>query len=69
MIKKLHRAFEKYEFPIIVWWSLLPFTPTDLICYIAGTLKVNIHKMLLGVLVGETIICSVYIWWVHSLLS
>ena len=69
MIHRLHRAFERYEFPIIVWWSLLPFTPTDLICYIAGTLQVNIHKMLLGVLVGETIICSLYIWWVYSLLS
>lgn len=68
-IKKLHRAFEKYEFPIIVWWSLFPFTPTDLICYIAGSLKVNIHKMLLGIMVGEGIICAVYIWWINSLLS
>lgn len=68
-IKRLRRWFEKYEFPIIVWRSLFPFTPTDLICYIAGTLKVNVHKMLLGVLIGETVICGFYIWGIHSLIS
>lgn len=68
-IKKLRRWFEKYEFPIIVWRSIFPFTPTDLICYIAWTLKVNVHKMLLGVLVGETIICAIYIWGINSLIS
>ena len=61
-IKKLRKWFEKYEFPIIVLWSVLPFTPTDLICYIAGTLWVNVRKMLLGVLIWELIICTVYIW-------
>ena len=68
-IKKLRRWFEKYEFPIIVWRSVFPFTPTDLICYIAWTLKVNVHKMLLWVLVGETIICAIYIWGINSLIS
>ena len=69
VIKKLRHWFEKYEFPIIVWRSLFPFTPTDLICYIAWTLKVNVHKMLLGVLVGEAIICAIYIWGINSLIS
>lgn len=68
-IKALHRGFEKYELPIIIVRSLLPFTPTDLICYIAGTLQVNVRKMLLWLLIGEVIICSFYIWGIKTIIS
>jgi uncharacterized membrane protein YdjX (TVP38/TMEM64 family) len=67
-INTLRKGFEKYEFPIIFWWSLLPFTPTDLICYVAGTLKINISKMLLGIFAWEVIICILYIWGIKSLI-
>ncbi len=68
MIKKIRYGFNKYEYPIIIWRSLFPFTPTDLICYIAGTLEVDIRKMLIWVAIGETVICSVYIRWINSLI-
>ena len=44
-------------------WSFLPFLPTDIICYVAGTLKVNFGKFILPVLLGELIVCSAYIFW------
>lgn len=68
-IKKLYHRFQTYELPVIVIRSLLPFTPTDLICYIAWTLRINIKKMLLGVLIGEAIICAVYIWGADKLMN
>ena len=62
-------ALEKNELPIIIAWSAFPLLPTDLICYICGTLEVGLKKMLLGVLIGEGITCAVYIFFGHQLLN
>lgn len=48
-------------FYFITGWALLPFTPTDLIIYGAGSIKVPIWKVLVPVLLGEAVICSFYI--------
>lgn len=68
-IKLLRRWFERYELPVIILRALMPLTPTDLICYVAGTLEVDVKKMILWILIGEGIICTVYIWWAHFLLN
>lgn len=52
----------RYEFPVITLWSMAPFLPTDVICYLAGTLKINVSKCILAILIGEGIICALYIW-------
>jgi uncharacterized membrane protein YdjX (TVP38/TMEM64 family) len=57
------------ELPIVVAWSFFPFVPTDLICYACGSLGVGAWKLLAGVLVGEGIICAVYIFLGRQLLS
>lgn len=69
IIKKLRHGFNKYEYPIIIWRSLFPFTPTDLVCYLAGTLEVDIRKMLIWVAIGETVICSIYIRGINSIIA
>jgi len=43
--------------------------PTDLICYVCGSLRVDIRKLLLGVLVGEGAICAIYIGLGRQLLA
>lgn len=68
-IKLTRKWLMKYELPVIVIRSMLPFTPTDLICYIAGTLNISIRKMLLGILIWEWIICATYIRWIQSIFS
>ena len=62
IIAKGSAYLSKYELPVIVVWSMAPFLPTDVICYLAGTARVNVGKFVLGVLVGEGIICAVYIF-------
>jgi uncharacterized membrane protein YdjX (TVP38/TMEM64 family) len=57
------------ELPIIVLWSFLPPAPTDLIVYVASTLRINVFKCLLGVLIGEAIINTFYIISVTLLLK
>ena len=61
-IAKLKKVMNKNELPIVITWSFLPFTPTDLMCYMCGSLKINFKKFLFGVLVGEGISCAIYIF-------
>lgn len=61
-IKKTTYYMNKYEFPVLVFWSMNPILPTDVICYVAGTLRVNVYKFLAGILLGEGITCAVYIF-------
>jgi uncharacterized membrane protein YdjX (TVP38/TMEM64 family) len=58
----LTSLLERYELPIIIGWSFFPLVPTDLICYVCGTLRVNFWKCLLGVTIGESAICAAYIF-------
>ena len=48
-------------FWIVVGWSAFPFVPTDLICYVAGTLRMNVGKFLAGVALGELPIVGLYV--------
>lgn len=57
------------ELPIIVFWSFFPPAPTDLIVYVASTLRVNVLKCLLGIFIGEAIINAFYIISVTMLLK
>ena len=65
----VRRGLQKYELPIIIGWSACPFLPTDLICYICGTLRVNMPKFLLGLFIGETVMCAVYIFVGHRIME
>jgi uncharacterized membrane protein YdjX (TVP38/TMEM64 family) len=59
---KVQAALRHKELPIIVGWSFFPAVPTDLIIYVASSLKIPLWKCLLGVLIGEGILNAVYIF-------
>ena len=61
-LNALHAALAKYELPVIIGWSFFPLAPTDLICYVCGVLRVDFRKFLLGVGIGEGLICAIYIF-------
>ena len=61
-IAQLRLVLKKNELPIVISWSFFPFTPTDLMCYMCGSLRVNIRKFLLGVFIGESISCAIYVF-------
>ena len=48
-------------FWIVAGWSAFPFVPTDVICYVAGSLRMPVGKYLLGVTVGEIPIVAFYV--------
>lgn len=46
----------------VAGWSVFPFVPTDVICYVAGTIKMPFHKMMLGLFIGEMVLVSTYVY-------
>jgi uncharacterized membrane protein YdjX (TVP38/TMEM64 family) len=61
-IARVKSILQRHELPIIVAWSFAPMLSTDIICYVCGALEVNFKKFLLGVCIGEGIICALYIF-------
>lgn len=61
-VRKVKSILEQHGLPVIILWSFFPFAPTDLICYVCGVLKVNFWKCLVGVFIGEGVICAIYIF-------
>ena len=61
-IDRVRRLLDRHGFPIIVGWAFFPFAPTDLICYLAGVLRIRIVTLLAGVAIGEGAICAIYIF-------
>ncbi|HYC82922.1 MAG TPA: VTT domain-containing protein [Candidatus Paceibacterota bacterium] len=68
-VARLTAWLEKYELPVIVGWSFFPLAPTDVICYVCGTLEVDFKKFLLGILIGEAAIVGAYIFFGEQLLK
>ncbi len=67
-IIKLRKRLKNKMLLIITIWSITPFVPTDLIVYVASTLKISFKKCLIGVLVGEGLLNLIYIISLSSLL-
>lgn len=63
----IHNKIEKYGFWIVLFWSFFPIVPTDLICYVAGTIKMAYWKFILAVFIGELILVNLYVWTGKSL--
>ncbi|MDP1929878.1 MAG: VTT domain-containing protein [Gammaproteobacteria bacterium] len=61
-VEKLIVLLRKRELPVISVWGFAPFIPSDMIVCICSVLRINVWKTLLGVSIGEGIICAIYIF-------
>ena len=61
-IKALTRALQRHPLAITIGWSFMLFLPTDLICYVCGSLRINYTKFIVGVVIGEGAVYAIYIW-------
>ncbi|HEY0220951.1 MAG TPA: VTT domain-containing protein [Candidatus Paceibacterota bacterium] len=68
-IDKIKSVITKNELPIVVTWSFMPFLPTDLICYVCGSLEIDVRKFLLGVFIGEGTASAIYIFLGKEILN
>ena len=68
-----HKLKAKLEHPLgflfVAIWAFFPLVPTDLVCYLAGTTKMNYWRFIAAVLAGELILCSIYIFFGGALLN
>ena len=46
----------------ILLWAFAPFTPTDLVCYVAGSIRMRFARLIIPLLAGEALICAFYIF-------
>lgn len=64
--EKTAKMRQRLEGPYGQWfialWAFAPIAPTDLVCYVAGSLKLPLRKLMLPLLAGETLICAIYIF-------
>jgi uncharacterized membrane protein YdjX (TVP38/TMEM64 family) len=61
-IARVEAALNRKELPIIIGWSFFPVVPTDLVIYVASTLRIPLWRCLLGVLIGEGLLNAFYIF-------
>jgi uncharacterized membrane protein YdjX (TVP38/TMEM64 family) len=43
-------------------WAFFPLVPTDVVCYVAGSTKMNFAKFIFAVFTGEAVLCSIYVF-------
>ena len=60
-VRWLEEQVRTRGFWIVAGWSVFPFVPTDVICYVAGSLRMPVGKYLLAVTVGEIPIVAFYV--------
>jgi uncharacterized membrane protein YdjX (TVP38/TMEM64 family) len=61
-VERLITLLRKRELPVISLWGFAPFIPTDMIVCICSVLRISVWKTLIGVSLGEGIICAIYIF-------
>ena len=61
-VRWLERQMNAKGFWLVVGWSAFPFVPTDVICYVAGTLRMHVVKFACGVGLGELPVVVFYVW-------
>jgi uncharacterized membrane protein YdjX (TVP38/TMEM64 family) len=65
--ERVRNVRQKLEHPLgflfVAGWAFFPFVPTDLVCYLAGTTGMNYWKFIAAVMVGEAVLCSIYIFF------
>jgi uncharacterized membrane protein YdjX (TVP38/TMEM64 family) len=65
----MEERLKNYELPLIIGWSFLPVLPTDLVCCLSGVMRINLFKLLFGVLIGEGICSALCIFGSYRLLQ
>ncbi|HEY2866684.1 MAG TPA: VTT domain-containing protein [Pyrinomonadaceae bacterium] len=70
LVSRIRRRLEQpLGIMFIAAWAFFPLVPTDLVCYVSGSTGVNYWKFILAVLVGEAVLCSLYVFFGGSFIN
>jgi uncharacterized membrane protein YdjX (TVP38/TMEM64 family) len=53
----------------VIGWSFFPFVPTDMICYVAGIIKMPYKNMMLGIFIGELVLVAAYVYFWNEIVN
>ncbi len=53
----------------VIAWSFFPFIPTDVICYVAGIIKMPFKNMILGIFIGELVLVTAYVYFGNEIVN
>ncbi len=71
--EKINKIQQQLNKPQGKWmvaaWAWFPFIPTDIICYVAGLVKMRYTLMISGIFLGESILVSIYLYLGKDILS
>ena len=59
---KIRKMIEVYGFYAVAFWSFFLVLPTDLICYVAWAVRMNIYKFIGAVALGEGFIIGIFLY-------
>lgn len=59
---RIKQAIDTYGFYAVMIWSFAPVVPTDLICYVAGTVQMNFWKFVFALSIGEGLIVGAVVY-------
>ncbi|MEI6339666.1 MAG: VTT domain-containing protein [Verrucomicrobiota bacterium] len=62
MMHRVKGLLHRRELPVIIAWCFFPVTPTDLLVFVCGVLRVSFKKTILGVAIGAGANCGIYIF-------
>jgi len=68
-LAKVRSRMQKHGMLIVMAWSFFPLVPTDLVCYLAGVIRMNFLRFILAVTIGETVLIASYVFLAPALLS
>jgi len=66
---KLEKGMSKYGFLIILAWSFFPLVPTELISYVAASIKYKYYKFISAMMLGEAALVFIYVFIGKSILD
>jgi uncharacterized membrane protein YdjX (TVP38/TMEM64 family) len=61
------RLRKRNAFFLVLGWSIFPFVPTDLLCYVGGIVKMRFSILLSGVFLGELLLNVFYVYSISAL--
>ena len=68
-LQKVRVRMESHGVLIVILWSFFPLVPTDLVCYLAGVIRMRFLKFIVAVGIGESVLIAGYVFlgsWILS---
>ncbi|WP_299459185.1 VTT domain-containing protein [uncultured Microscilla sp.] len=69
ILKVRKRLNHRYGFFYVLGWAFFPLVPTDIVCYVAGTIRMKILSFLAAIFLGELILVNLYVYGSSFLFS